>query len=237
MRIAALSDFHIGPSASLDGFRHDEAEFLGFLDELEIAHDRIVLVGDVFQAQHGFGIGAAAAARQLSRARARVPRLWNRLSRPPYTYIFGNHDCVAEREHGALARLRIASDGFAALFVHGHQFDPLLRYIYPVTRATTWVSGRLRWSGFHALADRLEAEDIRIKQDRFRGAAGPYARAARSLLREHAADVVVMGHTHVEDRVDLPEGLMVNAGSCSLGRIVYVSIDTRERTTLLRRGA
>jgi len=237
MRIAALSDLHIGALARQDTFEHSEQAFLGFLDTLEAGHDCIVLVGDVFQAQHGWAVGERAAERELVRAQARVPRLWARLRREPYRYVFGNHDHVAGTRHGAHARLRLEADGFAALFIHGHQFDPLLRNIYPVTRATTWVSGRLRWAALRGLADHLEAEDIRIKHERFRGPAGPYGRAAGALLREHRADVVVMGHTHVADRVELPGGLMINTGSCSRGRRIYASIDTHARTAELRADA
>lgn len=233
MRIAALSDLHIGARPSQDCFGHQEDAFLGFLDQLEATHDRIVLVGDVFQTQHGWGVGRRAAVGELALARARVPELCARLAREPYAYVFGNHDCVSGALYGALAHLRLSGDGFSALFVHGHQYDPLLRHIYPVTRVTTWVSGRLRWAQLHQLADRLEAEDIRIKHERFRGPRGPYARAAGALLREHRADVVVMGHTHVADRLELPDGLMVNAGSCSRGRRIYVSIDTRARSVEL----
>jgi len=236
MRIAALSDFHIGASARQDSFQHPAEEFVTFLDRLEAEYDRIVLVGDLYQAQHGWLVGRRAATRQFRLARGRAAWLGERLGREGYAYVSGNHDDIAQTEAGAVPSLQVEADGLSVFFIHGHQFDPLLRNIYPVTRATTWISGRVRWLGMNALAEWLEREDIRIKQDRFRGPAGPYARAARTLLREHRADIVVMGHTHVADRVELPEGLMVNTGSCSRGKRMYVSIDTAARSADLRNG-
>ena len=85
-------------------------------------------------------------------------------------------------------------------------------------------------AGLRPLAQWFEGRDIAIKHRRFGHPAGPYAEAARVLLREHAADVVVMGHTHVPHLHALPEGRMVNTGSCSGGRFMHVSIDTAART-------
>jgi len=42
MRIAAISDFHIGSSKGSDCFGHEVRAFSEFLDVLEASHDRIV---------------------------------------------------------------------------------------------------------------------------------------------------------------------------------------------------
>ncbi len=230
MRIAALSDFHIGARGYTDEFHHTEDRFLAFLTELEATHDRIVLVGDIYQTEHDLLFGRRAAARQLARARQRMPALAERLAGPMYTYVHGNHDAVARHEMGAPDLVRLAADGFAAVFIHGHQFDPVFRRAYRAARAATWLTGRMRRAGLRPLAQWFEGRDIAIKHRRFGHAQGPYAEAARGLLREHGADVVVMGHTHVPHRHALPEGLVVNTGSCSRGRFMHVSIDTGART-------
>ncbi len=235
MRVAALSDFHIGSRAGSDSFAHDEGRFLAFLDSIEDAHDRIVLLGDVFQAEHGRFVGRKVAARELERARRRVPRLWERMSGPRYTYIHGNHDGIAQRTLGARTSWRIEEDGFVAFFIHGHQFDPLLTRVYPLARLSTWLMGRVRRAGLRPVAEWFEHKDIVLKHERFCGPAGPYAVAARRLLREEEADVVVMGHTHVPERLELPEGVVANTGSCSMGQRMYVSIDTAERDVSLVR--
>lgn len=226
MRIAALSDFHIGPTDDSDVFRHELPAFMATLDAIERDHDHIVLLGDIFQAQHGIGFGAASQARELDRARKRVPALWERMRSVGYTYIHGNHDAVARECLGAQSSVRFESDGVAVFLTHGHQFDPFLRRIYALTRVGTWMTGRMRVLGLRAAADRLEHEDVVRKRDLFCGPHGPYARGAVRLLRDQRADIVVMGHTHVPARLELPGGIMANTGTCSLGQTMFASIDT-----------
>ena len=234
MQIAALSDLHIGANSRSDSFRHREADFLTFLTELEADHDRIIILGDLFQTEHGWLPGRSMARRELGRARRRVPSLWRRLSTSPYSYIHGNHDTISATALGAPEFLHLTADDFAIYFIHGHQFDPLFRHIYPLARASTWFSGRLRNAGLGPAADWLEHHDVTIKHERFKGHAGPYASAARRLMREHGVDVVVMAHTHIGDRLELDEGILANTGTC-MRDFVYVSIDTVARTVDLRR--
>lgn len=230
MRIAALSDFHIGARAYMDEFRHDERGFLAYLDRLEATHDRIVLVGDIYQTEHALLPGRRAAARELARARRRLPTLAGRLRGDRYLYLHGNHDAAAAHELGAPAQLRLAADGFTVVFIHGHQFDPIFNRAHAAAQAATWFTGRLRRLGLRPLAQWFEGRDVALKHRRFGHARGPYAAAARALLREHAADLVVMGHTHVPHLHALPEGRVVNTGSCSRGRHMHVTIDTAARS-------
>ncbi len=230
MRIAALSDFHIGARAYTDEFHHAEDDFLAYLDGLEAEHDRIVLVGDIYQTEHALLPGLTAAARQLARARARLPALAARLRGPKYLYLHGNHDAVAARELGLPEHLRLTADDFTIVFIHGHQFDPIFQRARAAAQAATWFTGRLRRVGLRPLAQWFEGRDVALKHRRFGHADGPYARAARRLLREHAADLVVMGHTHVPHLHVLPEGRVVNTGSCSRGRRMHVTIDTATRS-------
>lgn len=229
MRIAALSDFHIGARAHMDEFRHEEDAFLERLSRIEAAHDQVVLVGDIWQTEHDWRVGPRAEARQLALARRRVPRLARRLDR--YAYVHGNHDAVARTELGALPELTLSADGCTVLLIHGHQFDPVFGRAYAAARAATWVTGRLRRAGLRPLAHWFEGKDVAIKHAKFGHAEGPYAHGARSLMRTHGADVVVMGHTHVPHRHALPEGVVINTGSCSGGRFMYASIDTATRVT------
>ena len=241
VRIAALSDFHIGADHRADEFGHDEDSFLDHLDRLEQTHDRIVLLGDIYQTQHGILLGRRDAGRQLTRARRRMLRLSARLEQPPYIYIHGNHDEIARDRLGAGESLRLESDGFAVFFIHGHQFDPLLGRLYPAARLATWFTGRLRHLGLGPLAETLVDKDITIKHARFGGPDGPYARAARRLLRIHRADAVIMGHTHIPGRLELADQsgnggkIMANTGTCSARGFMYVSIDTERRSVELVR--
>jgi UDP-2,3-diacylglucosamine pyrophosphatase LpxH len=233
MRLAALSDFHIGARAGMDEFRHDEAAFLERLARVVDTHDRVILVGDIYQTEHAFQPGRRAAARQLHLARRRLPRLARALDR--LDYIHGNHDFVARDELGARTELRVDADGCAVLFTHGHQFDPVFNRAYLAARAATWFTGRLRRAGLRPVAHYFEQKDIAIKHGRFGHAAGPYAAAAAALMRERGLDFVVMGHTHVAHRHDLPQGTVVNTGTCSGGRFTVVTLDTAARTVAIAR--
>lgn len=233
MKIAALSDFHIGSSHRGDCFRHSAADFHEYLDRLEEAHDQIVLLGDIFQAEHGPSLSKAGKRRELQRAHQFMPKLWLRMQGPQYRYLHGNHDGIAGAQEGVPETLRIEEDDFSIFFVHGHQYDPLLRHAYPLAQASTWFSGRLRAHRLHVVADWLEHQDIQIKHSAFRGEKGPYVEAARSLLLEHKVDAVLMGHTHIPQRMDLAEGIFANTGSCSMGQRMHLSIDTRERSVVL----
>lgn len=235
MRIAALSDFHIGARGYMDEFRHHEADFLAFLDSLEHTHDRIVLVGDIYQTEHALLPGQGPAAAQLARARARLPALSERLRGPQYLYLHGNHDAVASQALAAPETLHLAADDFTIVFIHGHQFDPIFQRARAAAQAATWFTGRLRRAGLRPIAQWFEGRDVAIKHRRFGHVDGPYARAARTLLRAHAADLVVMGHTHVPHLHELPEGRVVNTGSCSRGRRTHVSIDTTTRSVTIHR--
>ena len=233
MRIAAISDLHIGARGWMDEFHHAEARFLDFLDHLEARADVIVLVGDVFQTDHALIPGSRGAVRQLMAAQRRLPALWDRLRRPRYHYVHGNHDLCAREHLGARESLTLAAVGMRVHFVHGHQFDPLFRRLHPLPQAATWFTGRLRFAGLRGVAEWFESNDIAIKHRRFHHAEGPYVRAARRLLREHAAEVVVMGHTHVPVRARVPEGVLLNTGSCSHGQRMYALIDTAAQSAEL----
>jgi UDP-2,3-diacylglucosamine pyrophosphatase LpxH len=233
MRIAALSDFHIGARAGMDEFRHDERAFLERLARVVDSHDRTILVGDIWQTDHDWRFGQVAAARQLALARRRLPRLTRALDR--LTYIHGNHDAVARDELGALPELRIGDDRTSILFVHGHQFDPVFARAYAAARAATWFTGRLRRAGLRPVAHYFEKKDVAIKHDRFGHAEGPYATAARALMRARGVEFVVMGHTHVAHTHELPEGTVVNTGTCSDGRFTVVTLDTAARSVTIDR--
>jgi len=235
VRIAALSDFHIGARRHTDGFLHDQRTFTRVLDRLEAEHDAIVLLGDIYQTDHALVPTAAAARRMLARARARVPTLAERFERPPYVHVHGNHDAIAGPMLGAPERLRIPGR-FPVLFIHGHQFDPVAVHAGWAADLGTWSTGRLRAVGLRPLAWWLELRDVAIKDRRFRGPTGPYARGAAGLVHEHAAPIVVMGHTHCPGITPLGHGVMVNTGTCSGGRTMWVGIDSERGTIEVHEG-
>ncbi|RME01787.1 MAG: hypothetical protein D6812_07410 [Deltaproteobacteria bacterium] len=225
LRIAAISDLHIGAYARTDAFGHEEEDFLAFLDHLEATHDRIVLLGDIYQTDHALIPSRRGRRTHLSRARARTARLTERFSSGRYHYVHGNHDEIARETLGAKEVLVVSHKGRKAVFLHGHQFDPIWQRTETLARSATWFSGSLRMLGLSAVAARLEWHDVALKHRRFGGAEGPYAEGARSLLERYEAHFIVLGHTHVPFHYTLPEGEILNTGTCSNKMRMYVSID------------
>lgn len=226
MRIAAISDLHIGAYARSDSFGHAQDAFLRLLDGLEASHDRIVLLGDIYQTDHGWVPGLGAARRLLDHARERVSALSRRWSESQYLWVHGNHDPVTAAELGAQTEIILGEPGARALFTHGDVFDPTIRSIPRLSQIGTWFAGRTRALGLISFAEYLEDQDVNIKADQHLAAAGPYATGASSLMARHEVNVVVMGHTHVPQRQELTGGVLANTGTCSRGRFMGVSVDT-----------
>ena len=229
MRIAVISDLHLSPRPWMDSFGHAEDEFLCFINRLEAEHQQIILLGDIYQTDHATLPLAAAAQRDLAMARSRYPRLVEKIEGAHFRYVVGNHDAIAASVLGALPYLRLEHHGLAMVFIHGHQFDPLLTTIRPLTNLSTRLMGRLRYFGFRRVAEWFEEKDVSLKEERYGGPKGPYALAARQLMRRHRAELVCMAHTHCPTQIDLPEGRLLNSGACRLGRNDYITIDTTSR--------
>ncbi len=226
MRIAAVSDLHIGDRAHSDTFRHAEGDFLGWLDVLEAQHDTLVLLGDIYQTDHGPLPGPASARRALALARERTERLSLRFAEPQYRWISGNHDPITHEVLGAARSLTFGEPGCRALFVHGDAYDPVIGRAPRLSAAGTWFTGQARAVGLRTVAEVLEDRDVTVKGRLHKGPAGPYGRAAQALMAEQGVQVVVMGHTHIPVRLELPDGVLANTGTCSRGRFMGVSVDT-----------
>ncbi len=233
MRVVAISDLHIGVHAGRDGFGHAIADFEAWLGHLEDQHDQVVLVGDIYQTDHGAMPGSRAG--QLHAARRRAQGLARRFDGPGYHYVHGNHDEVAHSELGAPSSVVLEDHGMRLCFTHGHPFDPVADRAQWLADIGTYATGSLRRAGLVGLARWFEHRDVAIKHDRFGGAAGPYARGAATVADREAAAVVVLGHTHAAELHSTATAVYANCGTCSDGRRECVSIDTARGTIELWR--
>ncbi|MEL6347177.1 MAG: metallophosphoesterase family protein [Myxococcota bacterium] len=223
MKIAAISDLHIGACPRMDSFRHRRDDFLRFLDDLESRHDHIVLLGDIYQCDHGWSVGTTE--QQLAGARAQTPWLTARLDQANYTLVQGNHDRITGDVLGAPDEV-VFDGAFPVLLTHGDQFDPIVGGAPLISYAASWMTGRLRWGGMRPLAAWLEGRDVAIKAQRLQTPEGPYAMGAQNLLTRRAVKTVVFGHTHVPWRLEMDAGVLLNSGTCSKGQRMYASVDT-----------
>ena len=225
MKLAVISDLHLGSEDLTDSFGHDDGEFLRFLTFLEHNFERIVLLGDIWETLDSRCPWVAR--RALAQARERHPEIARRFRRPSYTYIHGNHDLIAEQVDGAPERWSLDVHGKRFLFMHGHGHDRLIRAARHIVELGVCIGGWIRRAGCHGLYQRLDALDqarsvISTEPGRCSFQAWAVGVASRA-----DADVVVTGHTHVPNASEHGSRLYLNSGSCSRGRFTYLALETR----------
>ncbi len=233
MKIAVLSDLHLGSSPRVDQFGHVQDDFLLFLDRLESLFDRVVVNGDVYQTDHG--LTPFARLEELLRIRERYSRLAARFDSPPYTVLAGNHDQVTVGALGTPERVDWVIDGLRLHFTHGHLHDPLLQWVPNLARWGSWVSGWVERLGMEGISRALEWLDSKKHSLPDAEKPGALLRSALRHLQDPGADVVVMGHTHRPTVLSLTEGAYLNSGSCSRGAFSWLEIDTQTRLFLHHR--
>ncbi|MBU8895585.1 serine/threonine protein phosphatase [Corallococcus sp. H22C18031201] len=226
MRIAVISDLHLGRHDTVDPFGHDDSVFLRFLRFLESNFERIVLLGDIYET-----LTARAPRRQeaeLAAARAAHPELVRRFAGPQYHYIHGNHDLVAGRVLGAPEELVLEADGVRMLFTHGHRHDWVIRKARWISEASVWAGAWLRRLQLRAMFRALQAVDLRLSGALPDPARCTFQRWAIERAHQRDADIVVTGHTHLGLRVEHGDRLFLNSGTCSEGQFSFLSLDTRD---------
>lgn len=225
MQIAVISDLHLGRGGPADGFGHDDGEFVRFLGFLEHNFERIVLLGDIWETLTGNLPGDPVA--ELALARARHPDIARRFEQPRYAYVHGNHDLIAGATHGAPDELLVEADGQRLLFTHGHQSDELIQRRRWLSELGVWVGGWVRRLGLAPLYRLYATREERKSHPPADGSCPPFERWALDVGARSSADIVVTGHTHVATRAEHGARLFLNSGTCSEGRLSFLSLDTR----------
>lgn len=224
MKLAVISDLHLGAGDLADGFGHDDGEFLRFLKHLESNFERIVLLGDIWETLQSRRLGGMR--QELLLAREAHPEIARRFERPQYHYVHGNHDLVAGT-FGVPDEVAIEADGVRLLFTHGHQNDDLIQRRRWLSELGVWLGGWIRRVGlqaFYRLCAKIDEARGGLSLDGTRCA---FQRWAMDLAAQREFDVVVTGHTHRAARTEHGSRLFLNSGSCSDGQLSFLSIDTR----------
>ena len=228
MRIATFGDLHLGHTPVLDKFRGNEEYLLRFDDHLSRTHDRIILMGDIFQTDYGLVPGSRSDV--LQAILKRYSRIVQRWRSSHYDFVFGNHDLITHKLLGTLKQIRLKKDDWRIWFIHGHQFDPFISEKGHLPFFVTWMIGGLRRLGFCRLADFFEGPFYDFGQRLFQR----LDLAARKALSHGKNDIIVMGHSHQMACRQLGKGVYVNSGACSYDSMRYVSIDTARRVIEVR---
>ena len=96
MKMAVISDLHLGDGGATDLFGHEDNEFLRFLQHLENNFEKVVLLGDIWET-----LTAPSPAGQLAelrRTQEAHQEIFQRFQRENYLYVHGNHDLVAGKQ-------------------------------------------------------------------------------------------------------------------------------------------
>lgn len=228
MRIASFGDLHLGHIPVLDKFQGKEEGLLRFDDHLSRTHDRIIMMGDIYQTDYGPYPGSRSDVLEAILKRySRVVRRWKSAR---YESIFGNHDQITQKLMGTLKQIRLKKDGWRMWLIHGHQFDPFIGEEGRLPYFITWIIGGMRRKGLARLADFLEGPFYDFGQRLFER----LDMAARQSLIHGKNNIIVMGHSHQMTCRSFGKGIYVNSGACSPDFMRYVSIDTETRVVEVR---
>jgi predicted phosphodiesterase len=228
MRIATFGDLHLGHTRTLDKFRGKEEALLRFDDHLSKTHDRIILMGDIYQTDYGTVPGSRTEVLEAILKRyAQVVQRWKALH---YRFVYGNHDVITQSLLGTLKQIRLKKDDWRIWFIHGHQFDPFIGEKGHLPFFVTWMIGGMRRIGFSRLADFLEGPLYDFGQRLFQR----LERAAWTALIHGKNDIMVMGHSHQTACLQLGKGVYLNSGACCYDSMRYASIDTISRVVEIR---
>lgn len=224
MKLAVISDLHLGPGGRADGFGHRDAEFLKFLDHLEDNFEQVILLGDIWETLTSLRPLDAVAG--LRASRAAHPEIARRLEGPRYRWVHGNHDLVAGPLGLAPAELTLEVGRTRLLFTHGHLYDVIVRRARWMSELGVWLGGWLRRLGLSPMYRLFEGLDR--WRDGYHSTVGAshFQTWAAALARRRGADVVITGHTHVAQRAEIGGQLFLNSGSCTAGRFSFLSLDT-----------
>jgi predicted phosphodiesterase len=228
MRIASFGDLHLGHTQVLDKFQGREEVLLRFDDHLCRTHDRIILMGDIYQTDYGKVPGSRSEV--LEAILKRYSQVVQRWRSSPYRSVFGNHDMITQKLLGTSRQIRIKKDDWRIWFIHGHQFDPFIGEKGHLPFFVTWMIGGMRRIGFSCLADFLEGPFYDFGQRLFQR----LERAARTALSHGKNDIMVMGHSHQTACRQLGNGVYLNSGACCYDSMLYTSIDTLRRIVEVR---
>ncbi len=228
MRIATFGDLHLGHRPVLDKFLGEEDRLLRLDDHLSRTHDRIILMGDIYQTDYGSYPGSRSDV--LEAILKRYSRIVRRWSTAHHYSLFGNHDLITQKLLGNLKQIRLLKDNWRIWLTHGHQFDPFIGDEGRLPFFVTWMIGRLRRLGFCCLADFLEGRFYDWGQRFFKA----LEQAAIIALHHGKNDIIVMGHSHQMACLPIGQGVYVNSGACVPDSLRYVSIDTSSRVVEVR---
>lgn len=222
MKIAVISDLHIGPIGPTHQLGHSDDEFCEFLDRLEESHDKIILLGDIFETLMPLVPGQFD--QSLQECLWDHPKLVDRFNGEKYVYVAGNHDEVSETLLNAHNTYSILHKDTAVIFAHGHQFDLIMKHAKWLATTICWLGGIGMRIGLKKVYQTISEKAISHAFS-FDKTKSSFQRRAVDYAREKGFDIIVTGHTHMPTINDHGDVIFMNSGTCTFSRICYLSLD------------
>jgi len=224
MKIAVISDLHLGVGDASDRFGHEHGRFLKFLNFLEDNFETIVLLGDIWDPH-------TAKLRISDREGLRLCReshlpLSRRFERSCYQYVHGNHDLAAGPLENAPGSITLDAGGLRLLFAHGHEHDILVKHLPWLADFGVWLGAWILRLGLSSVFSFFDQLDMARSGASVNSAACTFQKWAVTAARQHEADVIVTGHTHLPLKAQHENVVFLNSGSCTQGRFNFAALDT-----------
>lgn len=223
MRIACISDLHIGNKDNSDMFGHVENKFIDFMNYLENDFDKIFLLGDIFELlMPDFPFDYSTRLNQCIKA---YPKISEKIfNNNKYTYIPGNHDyniLNINKDYKLYHTLNI--NNYNIGFIHGHQFDFWNKNFPTLCSSLVWGGGMLLKQGLCSIYEKISHMEHKMTDPG--DIITNFHKRALNFAINNKLNIIVLGHSHVCRKMELDNVLLLNSGTCSKGRLRYLEID------------
>lgn len=210
--ILIVSDFHLGSPAC----RADD--LLNVLKRLR--YSKLILLGDIFTDLNF---------ERLPEAHWKVLRyLRTKAEKIQVIWVYGNHDAgllTLGQVFGfeVLERYEFYSGSRRVLALHGHQFDPVVKYNW--VKFFSWIHLHLQYGVFRRVFG-----DLDTCFDRFHGLGDRVRRKALKYAADSGYDIVICGHTHeaYESEAYYNSGCWTGPGSWVMVRNGTITLEWNE---------
>jgi len=217
MKIAVISDLHIGYDKDTHQLGHSDHDFAAFLFYLENNFDRIILLGDIYEISMAYGEDADI----FKLANINHATITKRFKKDKYLYVFGNHDLVGEK-FGGIEKFRITYENKRYCFIHGHQFDEAHNQLHVNIFGGLFLKlGMI--SIYKWFTEQIESAyySTSKENERFERVAIQYAK--------DKYDVIICGHSHMPKIYEKESVTYINSGTCTYGRYCYIDMDLAKK--------
>lgn len=215
MKIAFLSDTHIGRNDHTNDFQYSQVDFVDLLESLKSKTDLIILTGDIFEMWQGPKyLDIDAEVKYIKKNyKFAIDTINSLIEEGNLIYVLGNHDNCMRKLLVKYVRtkLLLPIEGIKLFVTHGHIYDKANSTLSIIGKTIAWLVGMLERLGWKS-ADQTPTRLKRFFPGWFTGNKH-YKNISLKIIEKHNPVVVVMGHTHQYEIVAIDGSMFVNTGN------------------------